>query len=609
MRVWIALLALLTVSGTAVAGEPPFDLRALRGQWPGYGRVVLEQELRITALEGGAGLRLAVQTRTAVLTEADRDDLNLFSQDERPGCRVPGGIRIEVFTPDGASQLVTQEDMVRVATGGGVEVKGPRPGVQAGALIQESYHVDHAAQCFDGMVSVEGFLGAPDAPVLREALIVACPACAVALTQGLAVTATGDRRELRRERVLPPPPEPHAPDDLRPAFYVSTSSDPLALGRALATGLTAQTRRWSGKSGAWAKEARSRYPYLKDRGIQLAWYLEDVMMWQPGAVWERGLRWGDPVTPDERWLEPTEWLALAMALLGKEGGVPLLLADQHGARPPGVGSVFDWDQYGVLLPGRGVLTSTNWEPFASGLQTSLRLGDRVAMLLEEGGPRLHRFPVDPSADVRSWHTTVEASGTSSLLVSVDAELAGSWGAEQCLRWRQTEHRVKKARGKLDEEARDFGSRLFDQRRLTATTITVDDQTLGVSTAWTIQGGQRRYEGGMSLPVPVPGLDPFIRIVDGERVSPIRLGAAQLSGSVRVKPIPGTKVAGLPAGEQVGAGPIRLRAAWTSDAGDSLLTWSLHIDDDVLPADRADEVAAVGAAMRRLTALSLVLEDG
>lgn len=588
------------------AAEPPFDLRALRAEWPGYARVILEKELRVTALEDDAGLRIAFRTATAVLTEADRDDLNLFVEEERPGCRVPAGIRIEVTGPDGSRQIATQDDIVRLAMDEGATWKGPRPGVRAGALIYEVFHVDYSARCFEELIGVERDLGDDEAPILSETLIVDCPDCAAVVSGGLELTVEDGRRVLRRERVLPPPPEPHVPDNVAPRFYVSTSEDPLALGRRVSDRLKVETRRWTGGAGDWAREARKAHPYVKDKALQLVRYLEDVSVWTPGAVWKRGLTWGDPTGPDTRYLEPTEWLALACALLARHGGVPVLLADLHGPRPEGVASVFDWDEYGVLLSGRGVLTSRDWEAFTPGLETSQGLAGRVAMVLEEDGPRLHMFPADPANSARTWETTVEASGTSSLLVSVRHKLGGSWGAEQSLRWLQAAHWAKKNKTSPGEAERDFSSRFFDKRRLTATTITEEDGGLAVQTAWTIQGGQRRHEGGMSVPVPVPGLDPWIRIVDEERTQPIQIDARRRSGSVRVLPIDGYTLAGVPGAEEVGAGPIRLRAAWTRDASDALLTWSLEIDDDVLPADTAGDVAAVGAAVRRLTSLSLVL---
>jgi len=228
------------------------------------------------------------------------------------------------------------------------------------------------------------------------------------------------------------------------------------------------------------------------------------------------------------------------------------------------------------------------------------------MVLLDDEPRMTLFPIDPSAPEASWQATVEASGVSSLLVQVKHRLAGSRGAEQSLRWLQREHRAKKRKTSADEAAREFAARFFDQRRLTATTITVDDLSLGIQTAWTLKEAQRRHDGGMSLPVPVPGLEAWIRVVDGARTRPLRLKARTRSGSVRVKPIQGYALAGLPADEEVGDGPIRLRAAWSTDSGDALLTWSLVIDDDVLPPETAGDVAAVGAALRRLSSLSLVL---
>ena len=601
----VLVLLLALVPSVAVA-QAPFDLRALRAEWPGMGRVVLEQEFRVTPLDDGVGLRVAVRSSTAVLSDDDREDLNLFEEPERPGCRTPGGLRIEVVAPDGSVQVRDQSDFVRIARGAGGTWTSPRPGVMPGAVIHESFHVDYSARCFGGLAVVSRTLGHPKGPVLAEAVIVDCPGCAVAFRGGEGFTAEEGRRVLRRARVLPWATEPHRPPGPSPRFFVSNAADPLALGVRLAEQLAVQRPRWRSVLGSWRKEGRSSGAAKGDPTGQLVAALS-AGVHHPGPVWKRAFAWGDPVAPRVRPLEPTEWLVLATELLARAGAVPLLLGDTEGPVPEGVASIFSWDDYGVLLPDRGVLTTSAWIPFAPGTQTAQPLARREAILLEPGGPRLHSFPEDPAVSVKSWDVTLEPSGSSSLLVLVDYVDAGSWGALRGEHWLRMEQSARAARGSVDEAARSWAAAFFDGRRLAGTRVAAEDGGLRIETAWTVQGGQRLHDGGMSVAVPALGLDPWIRVLDADRLLPMQLGASRRRGTVRVKPVPGYRIAGVPGPTSIGDDAIRLRAAWTRDGADALLTWSLDIDRDVLPADQAGEVAAVGAALRRLAALSLVLD--
>lgn len=606
LLILLPAVALLSFPAASAANQS-VDVPALREAWPGVSRVVLERELRITPMEYEAGLRIAVRTSTAILTEADRDDLNLFTEEVRPGCREPAGIRIEVTPPTGPMVLTTEKDLVQIRDRrGGLMITGPRRGLRAGAVIHESFHVDYSAQCFDEMVSVQRSLGDAEAPVLSETVILDCDDCAAAITGGLTLQEDGERRVLRRTDILPPAPEPHAPMGTRPELIVSTAFSAEELGARVAAALPEQVRRWKPLTAAWIKHARAEEPAFRDKVVQLARMLADVRNFDATAVWKQGLDWGDPAEPNTRTLEPTEWLALATALLERSGGIPVLLGAAQGRRPEGVGSVFDWNEYGVLLPGRGVVTTMKWIPFAPATETAAALARRPVFLLEKRGPRLSVFPADPATRVRSWDTTVEASGSSSLLVSVDAQLGGSRGADLAQRWIAREHAVTKAKGKVEEAARSFTSSEFDKRRLATTTLTATDEGLRIQTAWTIAGGQRRHEGGMTIPVPVPGLEPWIRVLDGQRSLPMLLRARRTRGTVRVVPMDGYRIAGVPPGESVGEGPIRLRTTWTMEGSEALLSWSLEIDADVLPPEHAGDVAAVGAAMQRLDAVTLVL---
>ena len=598
---WFLLLCGLTVASTASAA--PFDLRAQRAAWPGASRVILERDLVISALEDG-GLRVAQRTRTAVLRERDRDDLNLFTTDERPGCRIPGGIRIEVIGPDDASTVRTKEDLIALPDALGTRWSGPRPGLRPGAVIEEAFHVDYPSRCLDGLAGVDWLLGSDEAPTLKETVTVQCSTCAVATLGGVALTGTP--RTLVREHVPPFRSEPHADGRTRPRLLVSTSDAPLALAERIASRLPSERTRWASVAGAWTREAQKEFKHVRDPIDRVRLLLDRARVVTRGAPARRGLRWGEPVGPDVRVLEHTEWLALATALLERHGGVPLVLRGDRHPIPEGVGLTFGWDRLGVLLPGRGVLTTQSWMPFAPGAETGVGVGGRAAALLEDDGPRLHRFPIEAASNTRSWHVTVEASGVEGLLLTVRYHLGGSWGAEQAARWSRRERRLTR-KDNPAEAARSWARSYFDDRRLAATTLSAADDGLHVETAWSIPDGQRRHTDGMSIAVPTPGLSPFIRIVDDHRVQPIRLGSRDHRGSVRIRPPKGYAIAGVPAGEAVGDGPVRLRAEWAMDGADAVLTWSLAVDDASLPAERAAEVAAVGAALVRLTNHSLVLE--
>jgi hypothetical protein len=595
---------ILAPSSLRAAGAP-FDLRALRAAHPGAGSVVLERETRISRPDADT-MRLAVRSTRAVLDDVGSTALSLFSEVERPGCRHPGGVRIEVEAPSGETLITTMEDLVRLPTDPFAVWKGPRQGVATGALVHESFHVDYSLRCTGGVVTLQGTLGAR-VPVLEEIVLVDCDDCAVDVggPGSAAFVREGDRRVLRAADVQPAPTESHRPDQTRPRWYVSTSSDPLAWGRVLADALPAETRRWSRLAGAWASWAREQGAGMGDRRAALLYGLSRARVLGRRAIWTHGVSWGEPVGPGTRPLRPLEWLAMTCAVLGPRGGTPVLFTDSRVEVVDGVAGVFDWDEVGVLVDDVGLVSTGGWAPLVEG--GSGALSGSTLMTLRSS-PQLVPLTATPEARARAIDVTIEPSGISSVLVSVTVRETSSWATGQAERWERMQQSAKRRRRDLGEAAREFASgAFFDGRRLAATTVDRSEpHTLTVSTAWTEKDAILAGDGYALLPVNAWGIPDWLAGIGEERELPMDLGARALSGTVTVRLPDSHALDGLPEPVRIDGGPITYEAVWAVRAGAPTLQWSLRIERDVLDPGLGPVVAAVGAAARDALRAQLVL---
>jgi len=600
MRPSALLLAALTLPGLAAA-EAPFDLKALRAAHPGADSVVLERQYTISH-EDENTMRVAVHEVRAILDDVGGTDLILFEEEERPHCREPRGVRIEVTTAEGETLLTTTEDLVQLPAGAFSVWKGPRNGVATGALIEESYHIDYGVHCFGGLGAVQRTLG-DEVPVLDEEVLIQCEDCGVAVSDGLTIEADGADSVVRWSQPLPAPAEAHRPPALRPVVYVSTDPDPAAYGRILADELAEASKAWGSTAGAWGKWAKTKAAGMTDKTAALAYGLSRAPVYSSSSVWEYGIGTKDPIGPENRTLLPLEWLAIASRLLPK--GVPVLYTDSRRPVPEDAATVFDWDELGIWLPDHGLVTTRGWYPTLDGRSeklaghTLLRL-DTLEMMTLPGVPEGHRRRTD---------VVVSPSGLSSLLVEVDTATDSGWGRDVWEGWGRRVAWAKKRKAKLHGVAREYAAdALFDGRRLAGTTIEeADGGGLRVQTAWTEKEALRRGEGWRIVPVVAARMPGWLGAIERERELPILLGAREESGTVRVVPPDGYVAKDLPASTTIEEGPLRWSAVWAHEGDAPVLTWSLRIAEDQLPADLAGAVGAVAAAIDQTRRTRLVFE--
>jgi len=575
----------------------------------GVVRLHLPDGLSVLALPSDGGeergtMRLAIRTTRAVLQDVGGEQ-SLFSEHERPNCRVPSGLRIEVETPSGETLVTTMDDLVRLPVDPFAEWKGPRKGVAAGALVHESYHIDYSLGCAGGMMGVERDVGGT-VPVLSEIVIVECEDCAVDVggPGELAFVEEDGRRVLRASNLAPESEEARAPSQEHSRWYVSTSTDPLAWGKLLVEQLPAQSRAWAREAGAWGKWARDKGAGLSDKTVALAYGLGQVRVFENSHVWKYGAHWGEPASPGERTLQPLEWWAMAHQVL-KGKGIPVLYTDEEIEIVGGAASIHDWDEYGFLLPGVGLLTTYGWEPLAG--EGNDVLAGRSIMILDDN-PRIEMLRGNAGTRSAHWAVGNEPSGVSSVLVTVDRTDNASRGVRDAQIWERRLHRMKKNKEDQGEVVRKWAAeRWFGGRRITVTTITTEDGSIRVQTGWTRKNAMVRGEGYTLMPVFTVGLPTFLRGLGDERSAPIVLGAQSLSGEVRVQTPSGLTLGGLPANELVSEGPLRFEANWSLEGNTPVLRWALQFDEDVVPASAGPTVSAIGAAIDRVASTQLVLE--
>lgn len=583
------LLASLLAPALAVA-EAPFDLSALRDEHPGADSVVMERTYTVTRPDENT-LRVAVHEVRAILDDVGSRDLILFSQQERPHCRVPGGVRIEVTTAGGETLLTTTDDLVALPSGDFSSWKGPRKGVATGALVHESYHVDYGMHCTGGLGAVQRTLG-DDVPVLSEEVVVDCAECAVAVDGDLPIEADGARRVVRWSQPVPHPNEAYRPKTLRPVVYVSTEADHRAYGRVMAAALADAQKEWGSVAGAWARWAKGKAAGMTDKTAALAYGLNRVRVYSGSQAWQYGVHTLEPAAPETRTLTPLEWLAVASKLLPK--GTPVLYNDSRRAVTEGAASIIAWDEVGIWLPEQGLLTSAGWYPTRGGL--SEQLAGHSILRLDD--LQIVTLPGVPEGQRRHTEVLVSPSGLSSLLVAVDSTTDSGWGRGTWERWQRREAWVKKAKKNLGDETRSFvAGTLFDGRRLAATTIEeADGGGLRVRTAWTEKDALRRGDGWRIVPVVAVRMPDWLGSIERERELPVLLGAREDSGVVRVEAPEGYVAKELPAGMRIDEGPLRWTTAWTRDGDAAVLTWSLRVTEDQLAPELAGAVGAVAAAI-------------
>ena len=606
-RLLLAALLLGLLAPPAFAAEPGFDLRAMRREHPGVASVILERKRVVSRPEPGV-LRLALSVTRAVLDDGDRDDLTLFTEVERPGCRTPAGVRLEVTDPDGVTHVTHQDDLIRSPRGTHAQWMGPRKGLRAGALVRDVWHVDYALACFDGLAAVELALADAEEPVLLDRVESRCADCFdAARGEGVAFTDAGGHRVVEL-RDLAPVDGARVPKEARPAVWISTQDDPAALGRIVAKRLETARQGTANRLRAWLRSFAEDYAGTRDPLTRIVLGLSNVPVWGQDSVWTQGLGHKGLGDPGEERLLPMDWLALAMGLLEPHGGVPVLLAPEPGV-PDGVALVFSWDEYGVLVPDVGLVTTDGFVPLVAGSASHL-LGAELLVL--EPAPTLRSFSGGAGLNRVRWDADVSPSGIASLLVDVDYTATSSWAAESNTSWEVSSARARKKRKKDFDEgqaARDFVSRfLLDDRPVaTATVLEPEGHSLHVRTAWTERDVLLRADDLVLVPVAIPGLPTWIQPLDRDRTLPIDLGVRELSGRVRVQPPKGRGFAGLPPSLEIDEDPLRFVATWVREGDAAVLEWTLLVEAPILPAELTPTLNRVAAAVDQLARATLVAE--
>ena len=606
-------LALLLVLLPGLAQAQPFDLAALRAEWPGYPLVVLEQSHDFALVEGT--LRVTTERQVAILTDAARDELALFEVTLRPGCSEPGGIEIVTTGRDGSEHRILGDDLAKVplstasnAKGAIVEMKGPRRGIAPGALLRETMHVDYPPGCYGGLLAAERRLGNPLGPVLKEEVRVRCAGegCFAALDRasGAEFEAADEGVVLRRERVEPLPPEFHFPQEDRPRVFVSSSDDPLAVAALLKPLLHEAQAKAARLVGSYIGAARREQPKEKDPSARVGRYLATLPIFRTDKpFWRTGLGFGDPPKAGGRTLTSMEWWSVATAALAPHGGVPVLVDTTSHLPPPDVGNVSGFDEIGVLVPGRFVVLRGSFLALTG--ESVAELAGLHAIRLDEQ-PTATQFGAGAELNHHRWTGTVELTVGDYLKFDLRGDLQGSEAAtyregytDRLSRWKDAD---KKHRSSASERDREFVGAWVFEREISLGTVEPVGKRLDaviLNAIFSRSAEVQRGEGVVSLVIPIP-LEPELEGVVslGERHRPLRLEPVDVGIDLLVKTPEGHSLAGLPAPRTISEGPVRVEWSWEEDPAGARLRLQYRVDAAILEPALAGAVHSAAELVRR-----------
>lgn len=619
-------LVVLAVAPSPARAEAPFDRAALQARWPGADAVYLSRTFTFSMPDPDT-LRVATHNRLALLSDSAREDLVLFTVSRRPGCREPSDITISVTDALGAEvpwdgvilELPSGNHPVK-AERSSVTLSASRRGLGAGALLEESWVVDYAAGCFDGLLATERILADPVWPIEELTVDVPCDGagCVAALdlpfAAGLTPQADGGSRLVARS-VAPPPAEFRVPSQGMASVIVSSSEDPLAVGRLLRTRLLDEAARRADGVSDHRKRARRAFRHEPDPVIQLARYLtESLPSLDSGAFWQFGFDWGTPTSAGRRPLLPLEWWALAWSLLWNEGAIPVLLDTESIEEPPAIGRVVSYDRVGVLLPGRGLVTDQGWFPTKGEPSTPEELTEShpdlaglFAMTLR-GEPRLVRFP--HGSGLVSYDVTGEMTATSGgvLIVSVDRTYGGASGMALGTLWRdrlaEWEARDPRARDSRAETERSFAQEYLLRHEASRVDIDVsDDGHFTVGARYMRKGLVQHTDEVVVVAPPVDLDEDLLWLVakgDGSpRSADFQLSLLHDTLDVEILGPPNTKLAGLPETVELTGGPVALSVRWSATEGGARLQYEYVIEERIVGAAHAERLHRVAEELRRL----------
>lgn len=619
----LALLLVLLPS-VALAQGATFDLSALRAKWPGANAVLLERHL-VFSMPDPQTLRVRAERRLAILDDSVQEDLVLFTASRRPGCRDPHDLSIRVTDRAGVVQPWDAELLELVAGDhpvdaekSSVTVSASRRGLSAGALLEESWSVDYAAGCFDGFIGTERYFVEPDWPVEHALVEIACAGqgCWVEPDNpgSLAFTPReGGGLQVEAWDVAPAVPEFSAPAQRLPAIIVTTSPDPLVLGRLLAEKLAEQVERAGAVADSHRDLAEQAWAHVKPRSVRYARYLDESVPRLPDqqAFWQFGFDWGGPVAAGRRPLLPLEWWALSLAILGPHGGVPVVLDLETHLDPPAIGRVVSYDRIGVLLPGRGLLTDGGWFGFApledGGESNALLAG---MWLLDVDGLELKRLPAGADLEARTWTATATPSTGDKLLVDVTRSYAGERGGrlrmafeDRVAEWRE-EHPAR--RDSEDRRDREFAVAWLFGHSVGRTEVTVradDPGFFALATSFSRPGLVQRGDGlvAVSLPIIVhEDLSHLVGPAAGEqRVSDFSFSLARDRIDLEVQAPAGYRLVDVPETRSLQAGPVSLEVRWEREGKGAALSYNLAVRERIVGAQHTPELEQIAEELRRL----------
>ena len=619
MRLLLALVVLL-VATPAVAQEAPFDLDALRAKWPGANAVLLERHL-VFSMPDSDTLRVQTRHQLAVLDDSVQEDLVLFSSSRRPGCRNPYDIQIRVLDRHGLEQPWDGEIIELVAGDhpvdadrSSVTLSASRRGLSAGALLDESWTVDYAAECFAGFLGTERYFVEGEWPVEHALVEIPCAGagCFVDTDIPGALQFTprdGGGKKVEAWDVPAPAKEFSAADQGLPVVIVGTSEDPLEAGVLLDAALDMQIARLEPVVDSHRELAERTWKHVKPRSVRLARYLNETVARLPGrqAFWQFGFDWGGPVAAGRRPLLPLEWWTLALAMLEPHGGVPVLIDTETHLAPPSIGRVVSYDAIGVLLPGRGVLLDSGWFPLSpngageesnaslAGMWT-LRIGDDIELV---------RLPDGAALEQRKWTLSARPSTGDKLLAEATREYVGEWGARLRAAWLDTSSRKEGLdRSEEAKQRRSFATEWLFGHRVGQTEVLLSKEepsAFGVSTMFSRQGYVQRGDGLVAVALPIevhPGVARLV-VSGAARESDFAFDIADDVIELEIVAPAGYRLVDVPPDRSVDAGPVSLQVRWSTTEDGAKLDYRFLVPTRVISAEHAPALARIGEELRRL----------
>ncbi len=621
----LILLATLLAPLPALAADAPFDLGALRGEWPGQDWVILERSL-VFEMPSAEVLRVTEIRKAAILQESAREKLAMLKTTHRPGCRELTELTVRTVTRDGAEHLLGRDDLIEQPEGdhptdperGTIDLSGPRKGLAPGSLMTEATTVEYPAACYRGLIATGRELGHRDAPTLEEIVEIRCAGdgCHFGVDQRQLeeLFQPADRGvRLERTGLRGLPSEAAVPVRRLPRLSVSSSADRLEAARVLAAGLADHEGPARSRVAGYAKDAKAEYPTVSDPVERLARFMgNDVPVFgDDGLFWMQGFEFGEAVKAADRPLMPLEWWAVAVAAFRPYGGIPVVLDTKGHLEPAEVGNVIDYDEIGVLIPDRGVVTHLRWIPMTEG--TASALAGRWALRLD-GEPTLARFPSSSAADRRHWTGTVSLVEGGFVHFDLEGSLSGHRG--HSLRdsyetslgyWKKAK---KKRRSSPEERDRRFVGEMIFKRRIAVATVELPDDPTGIelSSIHTHDGLWQKGEGVRILALPLPEDPPLLDLVGtSDRSSDFAMRPQERLLELLIVTPKGHRLVGLPGPIRVDEGPVQAELTWEEAPEGAKLRFRTAIEEPLLAASLAPALTAAAELVRQASECYLIYE--